>query len=526
MTLPPSEFPADDVRSYMQQPEAWAQISLGLKRIAVAIVGNERDAEDVVQGAWLEALNQPHKRQTQGWLKRLVRFRALDVLRNKGRDPVRIQDEMPDVEDTGGESMRWKLEAQREVLEAVNALKEPYLSTVMLRYFEAKGPAQIAAQLGVPERTVKTRLTRAHEMLRTRLGARYQDRFGNWAPALLAFSGTKGLKASSLTVPTAGLLLMKNATLVAAALAAVVLIPMALQLTGEEAEGLENTSVPDAELVEVAAAKQSEPQAETYRAPLPTAQPAPVAKATTFAFAFPPRLDSEVGNLVIRARWSDGSPAENIKFGVMPWDSEEAFLMRQSVYTHANGQVEIGQLAPGEVRVGSSRTPHIETQVVAGETTQLEFEVPPGVMVRGRVLDPAGNPVAGASIYLADSAGGDTQTQATSFSDHLGNYEVRDVRVHHFVSARATGFAPSLQVETRGEVGGTMELDLPRIRQLGHPLGLGLEPRRAAGRRRKDTGRYPTPTRFSHFASQVRPGSALPPDLPLPHGCRGPFCVR
>ena len=485
MTPPQSDSPADDLaidlRSYLERPQAWAHVSKGLQRIALAIVGNERDAEDVVQGAWLEALEHPQYRQSQGWLKRLVRFRALDVLRKRSRDPARLDIELSDVKEDahGGEpsDMRWKLDAQREVLEAVNSLKEPYLSTVMLRYFDGKTPVEIAAQLDVPVRTIKTRLTRAHEMLRLRLGARYKDQFGNWAPALVAFSGYHGLKTSSLTLPIAGVVVMKKFVLVAVVLVVVALIPFALHLRGDTNEGLTQTEPAEQELAGLEPVAEIDALPAASRVVLSEAKPVPeTSEPATFKYAFPRRPESEVGSLAIRVRYADGTPAERVKLGVMPASAPDSFLMSRSVYTDAAGFVELGQLEPGLVGVGSSRIISEDVEVFAGKRTDLELEVRAGIHYQGRVLGPEGQPVAGALIFLADSAGGDTQTQETAVADHLGRYEVRDVRLHHYLSARAEGFGPSLQVEARGGVGNTMDLDLELREEPGTLKGIALSP--------------------------------------------------
>jgi RNA polymerase sigma-70 factor (ECF subfamily) len=75
-----------------------------------------------------------------------------------------------------------RLEAHRAVVEAVMGLHEPYRKTVVLRYFDGLEPRVIAARERVPVRTVHTRLTRAHALLRARL----EHRLGRGAGRCMA----------------------------------------------------------------------------------------------------------------------------------------------------------------------------------------------------------------------------------------------------------------------------------------------------------------------------------------------------
>lgn len=67
---------------------------------------------------------------------------------------------------------------------SVDALREPYRSVIVMRHYEGLPPREIAARLGVPVKTVKTRLERGHAELRDRLG-KYEG-VGSFA-ALFAF---------------------------------------------------------------------------------------------------------------------------------------------------------------------------------------------------------------------------------------------------------------------------------------------------------------------------------------------------
>src|SRR5690606_32171457 len=74
-----------------------------------------------------------------------------------------------------------RVEMQQHVASAVLALDEPYRTAVLLRYWEELPPRSIAARLGLPTETVRTRLKRGLSQLRARL----DERYGARAPWLL-----------------------------------------------------------------------------------------------------------------------------------------------------------------------------------------------------------------------------------------------------------------------------------------------------------------------------------------------------
>ncbi len=138
--MPPT--PADNLHTYFADPAKWEQATRALQSVARAIVGDQDSAEDIVQSAWVTAMQRPSKAIGLGWLLALVRSRSIDALRRKRT--VALTSEVPEGSDT--EPAMWKLEAQQEVLSAVQSLKEPYRSTIFLRYFEGLGPKDIAAR--------------------------------------------------------------------------------------------------------------------------------------------------------------------------------------------------------------------------------------------------------------------------------------------------------------------------------------------------------------------------------------------
>ena len=149
--------------------------------IAVRIVGNDEDAEDVAQGAFVRAYRAlPRFRgdsKFSSWLYRIATNRALTHLKRRRRRAVTVDIESgPHVEagvidDARGEEMSPELvvrdeEFRRAVRAAVLELPEQYRVVVTLFYLEERSYKEVAATLGIPMGTLKTHLHRARALLR------------------------------------------------------------------------------------------------------------------------------------------------------------------------------------------------------------------------------------------------------------------------------------------------------------------------------------------------------------------------
>lgn len=75
------------------------------------------------------------------------------------------------------------------MIDAVTGLDEIYRTAILMRYLDEKMPQQIARELQLPVRTVKTRLARGLERLRLRLDAEHGGDGRKWALVLAPFAG-------------------------------------------------------------------------------------------------------------------------------------------------------------------------------------------------------------------------------------------------------------------------------------------------------------------------------------------------
>lgn len=148
--------------------------------IAVRIVGNEEDADDVAQETFVRAYKALGRfrgdSKFSSWLYRIAVNRSLTHLKRRKRRGVSVDIEAgPHVEagavDTERQSTPEELvlgdELRHRVRDAVDELPPQYRAVVTLFYLEEKSYKEVSAVLGIPMGTLKTHLYRARAMLRT-----------------------------------------------------------------------------------------------------------------------------------------------------------------------------------------------------------------------------------------------------------------------------------------------------------------------------------------------------------------------
>ncbi len=134
-------------------------------RLAYARTGSRADAEDIMQEVFLRLMRRDpvfrDDEHCKAWLLRTAANRASDLFRTAWHRHTAPLEEGCAVAVPGPEA--------GGVLEAVLALPETYRVPVHLFYYEGLSVAEIAAVLGKSEGAVKTRLSRARELLRESL---------------------------------------------------------------------------------------------------------------------------------------------------------------------------------------------------------------------------------------------------------------------------------------------------------------------------------------------------------------------
>jgi RNA polymerase sigma factor (sigma-70 family) len=136
---------------------AWA------RRLARRLVADEARADDLVQQAWLAALQRRSdaiRASARGWFGGVLRNVAAKTRRESARRDARERaaataEALPPTADhVAG------FEAQRLIVDALLAIDEPYRETLVRRWYRDEKPAAIARAMAIPVKTVDTRLAR------------------------------------------------------------------------------------------------------------------------------------------------------------------------------------------------------------------------------------------------------------------------------------------------------------------------------------------------------------------------------
>ena len=142
--------------------------------LALRILGDPSDAEDVVQDvftqAWRQAARYDARRATViGWLLMMARSRSLDRLRARQARPDKtIAATLPELasSDRGQEAEALGAEDVKRLRAALGRLGDAARTPIELAYYEGLSQSAIAERLGQPLGTVKTRMRTALAQLR------------------------------------------------------------------------------------------------------------------------------------------------------------------------------------------------------------------------------------------------------------------------------------------------------------------------------------------------------------------------
>ena len=149
---------------------AFPELVLPAFRVALRILGNVPDAEDVAADALVRALRSwdrvgimPYR---TAWIVRVASNLAVDRVRRRPLAPARAG-EVPDLADEV--ALRLALSA------ALKALPRRQCQVMALRYLGGLSEAEVAQSMGISQNSVKKHATRAVSTLRLRLGADWQE---------------------------------------------------------------------------------------------------------------------------------------------------------------------------------------------------------------------------------------------------------------------------------------------------------------------------------------------------------------
>jgi RNA polymerase sigma-70 factor (ECF subfamily) len=139
--------------------------------LALRVTGNRADALDAAQSTFLKAYLNLHRFDTArsffSWIYRIGMNESLDTIQASRRfselDPETESGAASPEQESAGR------EAGREIRHAVQELPPEQRVVVVLRHFQGLSYREISDVVGVPQKTVKSRLFEARRSLRARL---------------------------------------------------------------------------------------------------------------------------------------------------------------------------------------------------------------------------------------------------------------------------------------------------------------------------------------------------------------------
>lgn len=152
---------------------------------AYRLTNNREDASDIAQEAFVRVYTSLSDFRGESsfatWLQRIVRNACYDEYRKRQRQRSVSLDESVAVEDgalnrqladatDGPEQALERVETQRVVHESINQLEEEYRIVLVMRDIQGYAYNEISELLGINLGTVKSRLNRARNALKEKLG--------------------------------------------------------------------------------------------------------------------------------------------------------------------------------------------------------------------------------------------------------------------------------------------------------------------------------------------------------------------
>ncbi|MCP3918811.1 MAG: hypothetical protein GY711_24960 [bacterium] len=386
-----------------------------LSRLACALVADPALADDACHDAWLRArCSAGHDAPDRSCLARSLRNVLWSARRGHARRLERERlaaqpESLPSTDELIASG-----EQQRLVWDELLRLDEPFRTTLLLRFQEGLEPALIADRLGVPRDTTRWRLRRGLELLRVRLagseGRQWRARLLAALPASIlpevaldvsvpVAVGSLGMGAVGMVKTIGACALCLVALLVGRGLLGSTALEPALRVGADGSAPPPTTGTPAAPLV---ASDLDAPTVvrtvEPARAPL-----APAARESDCRV---------VGRVVDPA----GEPLAGaaLRAGVYGGWERETQSVADGTFTlvcpvQQADVVEL-EIDPGRYhalrRLKLGTAPECNEGALLGGPRDLgDIELAACGAIEGRVTDEAGEPVAGASIWLRGAGG-------------------------------------------------------------------------------------------------------------------------
>ncbi len=410
-----------------------------LRALVRGLVHGEAEVDDVLQETFTIALRRGPRepRALRGWLARVARNVAFGTRRADAR---RVRREAAAARPEGIPSPLEILEREatrRRLVHTVLALDGIYRDPIVLRWLEGLSVPEVAARLGVPLETARTRLRRGLERIRERLDERSAGDRRAWIAAFAPLAGPRPTPVPPAAVshagPSSALRILTPTTTALLGTAALAVCTAVLLLSADPRRPGDVSSDPAVLSASAGHGARLAAAGTVPGAPGagPTAAPPfpPETLDRSQAFAPGARPVAVLRGIVVGA---DGStPAAGVAIAVEEIDAATPDPLASSgargatfhSTTDRDGHFAIGGVPAGAWRVHARGADGAEGTGIASATldagpgavwTRLALDPAPAAPVlRVRVLGPEGRAVVGARVALEPDDGSPTLLAVT-----------------------------------------------------------------------------------------------------------------
>jgi RNA polymerase sigma-70 factor (ECF subfamily) len=148
----------------------YARHHVRVYRFVLRFVRNEATAEDLISEVFLDVWRQASRFEGRSavttWLLSIARFKALSAMRKRSEDEL-DEERAEAIEDEGDdpEVIAQKRDKSNALRRCLAALSPEHREVIDLVYYHEKSVEEVAAIVGIPEATVKTRMFYARKRL-------------------------------------------------------------------------------------------------------------------------------------------------------------------------------------------------------------------------------------------------------------------------------------------------------------------------------------------------------------------------
>lgn len=156
------------------QMQVYKDYSKGMYHVALRIVEDQAQAEDIMQESMITAFTKIHQWNRDAtfgsWLKRIVVNNSLSFKRKEKKMPtVSFEDHYDVVQEDDHIDMEQAGWTATRVIKAMKLLKENYREVLTLSLIEGMDNEEIAHIMGISHGTCRTTISRAKTSLRNKL---------------------------------------------------------------------------------------------------------------------------------------------------------------------------------------------------------------------------------------------------------------------------------------------------------------------------------------------------------------------